>query len=328
MAKLHELGERFLIKYLLEKTFADESAVLQLGDDAAALWFNGMLVTSVDTLVWETDVPEGVTWFDAGWKAVASAVSDLAAKGAAPRYLLVSLGLSPDMEFSDFQELVDGIGQSCIHHGASVIGGDLSKQSSPTATVTVIGSAQKVIPRNGARPGDILATTGLFGKTYAGLHATLNKKTADMELLQSIRRPVARVVEGRLLSESGAVTASIDSSDGLAESIHLLAEASGVGFVVENLPLDGRAEQYCKSNGLDVFEAVFYGGEEYELVFTVKPGWENFLKQLFEGRGFKAYFIGRAVKEPGVWVRARGFEGLLQRRGWDPFKYAQQAPDR
>jgi thiamine-monophosphate kinase len=320
MPKLHELGEQFLIKYLLEKTFADESAALPPGDDAAALWFNGMLVTSVDTLVWETDVPQGLTWFEAGWKAVASAVSDIAAKGATPRYLLVSLGLNPAMEFSDFEELVEGVGQSCRHHGASVIGGDLSRQSSPTATVTVIGSADKVIPRNGARPGDILATTGLFGKTYTGLHAIISGKTADEELLQSIRRPMARVLEGRLLSESGAVTACVDSSDGLAESIHLLAEASGVGFVVEEIPVDSIAEEYCRRNGLDVLEAVFYGGEEYELVFTVKPGWESFLKQLFEGRGLRTYFIGRAVEKPGVVVKSRGFERVLERRGWDVFQ--------
>jgi thiamine-monophosphate kinase len=279
-----------------------------------------MLVTSVDTLVWETDVPQGLTWFEAGWKAVASAVSDIAAKGATPRYLLVSLGLNPDMEFSDFEELVEGVGQSCRRHGASVIGGDLSRQSSPTATVTVIGSADKVIPRNGARPGDILATTGLFGKTYTGLHAIISSKTADEELLQSIRRPVARVLEGRLLSESGAVTACVDSSDGLAESIHLLAEASGVGFVVEEVPVDSIAEEYCRRNGLDVLEAVFYGGEEYELVFTVKPGWESFLKQLFEGRGLRTYFIGRAVEKPGVVVKSRGFERVLERRGWDVFQ--------
>jgi len=304
----------------LDRTFVDESAALPPGDDAAALWYNGMLVTSVDTLVWETDVPQDLTWFEAGWKAVASAVSDIAAKGATPRYLLVSLGLNPEMDFSDFEKLVEGVGQSCRHHGASIIGGDLSRQSSPTATVTVIGSADKVIFRNGARPGDILATTGLFGKTYAGLHATIYGKTADEELLQSIRRPVARVSEGRLLAESGAVTASVDSSDGLAESIHLLAEASGVGFVVEEVPLDSLAEEYCRRNGLDVFEAVFYGGEEYELVFTVKPGWQNFLKQLFESRGLKIYFIGRAVEKLGVRVRAPGFEGLVERRGWDVFQ--------
>jgi len=320
MPRLRELGEQFLIKYLLDRTFVDESAALPPGDDAAALWYSGMLVTSVDTLVWETDVPQDLTWFEAGWKAVASAVSDIAAKGATPRYLLVSLGLNPEMEFSDFEKLVQGVGQSCRHHGASIIGGDLSRQSSPTATVTVIGSADKVIPRNGARPGDILATTGLFGKTYAGLHATIYGKTADEELLQSIRRPVARVLEGRLLAESGAVTASVDSSDGLAESIHLLAEASGVGFVVEELPLDSLAEEYCRRNGLDVLEAVFYGGEEYELVFTVKPGWESFLKQLFESRGLRIHFIGRAVEKLGVRVRAPGFEGVLERRGWDVFQ--------
>ncbi|MEM1987907.1 MAG: AIR synthase-related protein, partial [Candidatus Caldarchaeum sp.] len=134
-----------------------------------------------------------------------------------------------------------------------------------------------------------------------------------------VHEPEARVVEGVVLADSGGVSACVDSSDGLAECLHLLAEASGVGVVVESLPVDAEAEAYCVEHGLSVYDAVLYGGEEYELVFTVKSGWEKVVESCLRkvGREFKP--LGRVVSEPGVYYEDGGGKRPVERKGWQHF---------
>ncbi len=326
MPKLYELGERYLIKYILERAGGSEELYLPPGDDAAALWFNGLLVACVDMLVWETDVPPGMGWRQVAAKAVVSAVSDAASKGARPRYLLLSLGLNPSMDFEEFKQLVEGIEEALQRYDIRLIGGDLNEQSSPTLCATVLAVAENIISRGGARPGDVLATTGFFGKTYAALHSVINGTNATETILDSLYRPQARVKEGIALASSGGVSACIDSSDGLAESLYLLSEASGVGFVVESLPLDGEAERYCHANGIDPFEAVFYGGEEYELVFTIKKGWEMAVTKMLEKTGTKPIIIGRATSSRTIKFMAEGVEREIERRGWRHFNESRRSP--
>ncbi|MEM0383522.1 MAG: thiamine-phosphate kinase [Candidatus Caldarchaeum sp.] len=317
--RLGDLGERYLVNYILDRAQAGQDMMLPKGDDAAAFWFNGLMVACVDMLVWETDVPPGMTWLQAGRKAVVSAVSDAASKGARPRFLLVSLGLSSEMEFEDFKQLVEGIIQAAESYGARVVGGDLNEQRSPCVSVAVMASAKSLMSRRGARPGDLVATTGFFGRTYAGLHASLHRLEVSQNLLKAVHEPEARVVEGVVLADSGGVSACVDSSDGLAECLHLLAEASGVGVVVDSLPVDAEAEAYCVEHGLSVYDAVLYGGEEYELVFTVKSGWEKVVESCLRkvGREFKP--LGQVVSEPGVYYEDGGGKRPVERKGWQHF---------
>lgn len=320
MPKLFELGERYLIDFVLEKFGMSDDNVLPRGDDAAGLWVNGLMLASVDMLVWDTDVPPGMTHKQAGWKAAVSAISDIASKGGKPKYLLLSLGLSPSMNFDDFKELIDGLKEAADRYDAKIVGGDLNELKTTCISVTAIGTAKHVISRAGAKIGDTLATTGLFGKTYAGLHALLNQKEADYEILKSVYLPEARVEEGLALAASGGVSSCIDSSDGLAESLHLLAECNHVGFVVDFLPIDGRAKKYCDEHSLSVFDAVFYGGEEYELVFTVKKGWEDVVEKALRKVGCNMIRIGRVTSEQKITYLAEGNAVEIKRRGWQHFQ--------
>jgi len=315
LPKLSELGEKRLIRYLVEHLDWPRDGLLPPGDDAAAFWFTGQLVASVDTLVWETDVPPRMTFRQVGWKAVTAAVSDLAAKGARPKYILLSLSLKPSTEFSEFLELVNGAQEASKKYGATIAGGDINESSSPSISVTALGSSEKLLSRVGASPGDKLATTGLFGKTFAGLHAALNSRPCERELSEAVYSPVARVEEGAALAQCGGVSACIDSSDGLAESLHQLSEVNDVGFIVDSLPLDSSAQRYCVDNNLDTVEAVFYGGEEYELVFTVKPGWRNVVEKALERLGKEVVWIGSVSEERGVYFQGKPVE----RRGWQHF---------
>jgi len=293
--------------------------LLPIGDDAAALSFNGTLVTSVDMLVEETDVPPGMTMYQAGWKAVVSAVSDLAAKGAAPKYLLVSLGLKPSTDLEDFKQLIAGLYEAAVRYNAAIVGGDINSSSSNVFSVTAIGEADKLIPRDGAKPGDLLAVTGYFGKTYAGLHALLNKRSADNSLLESILKPIAKVREGIAIARSGYASSSIDSSDGLAESLYLLSEASGVGFEVREMPLDPIARDYCSKNDLDVFDATFYGGEEYEIVFTFKREYSREMEETLKNVGSSLLVIGEAIEQQVVRFVSQDVEKIIERKGWQHF---------
>jgi thiamine-monophosphate kinase len=140
-------------------------------------------------------------------------------------------------------------------------------------------------------------------------------------LVDSVLQPQARLREGLALASTNALTASIDSSDGLAWSLHEISRASNVGFLVNRLPLAEEAEQIAKLHGLDPVELCLYGGEEYELVVTVKPEkWKRAFEQVNLIR------IGRVTKERDI-VFKHGKNALhIEARGWEHFKTSFQTP--
>jgi len=133
--------------------------------------------------------------------------------------------------------------------------------------------------------------------------------------------PKARLKEGLALARSGVATASIDSSDGLAISLHQLSSTSNVGFIVTDLPIPPEVERFANIHGLDPKELALYGGEEYELVVTIKPSlWEK-AHRITEIAGGTLTKIGRVTKERKVILRLRGEEEKrIPPRGWEHFR--------
>jgi len=173
--------------------------------------------------------------------------------------------------------------------------------------------------RSGAKIGDIVAVTGSFGKTAAGLKILLQNLSAPSNikktLVDSVLMPRARLNEGLALAETGAVTASIDSSDGLAWSLHEISRASHVGFVIDKLPIAEEAKQLAKMYKLDPLELCLYGGEEYELVVTVKPRlWKKVTKKVSLIR------IGSVTKEKILVLKAGKKAFPIEPLGWEHFK--------
>lgn len=318
--RLKELGERRIVEYVKRWVKRLPGSSLPIGDDAADIPPHGRLLASIDMLVQSTDIPEGMGWRDVGYRAVTGATSDVAAKGGRPVAYLISLALPGEMGWEGFKELWRGIEEAAEFYGAAIIGGDTNAGKEVIVDVACLAETpQKPIPRNGARPGDLLAVTGLFGAQAAGLHALMNHVKADVaeEVIARMLRPVARVSEGVALSSSGA-TSSIDSSDGLAETLHMLAEASGVGFRVDSPPVDSLAQRYSREVGVSLFDLVFMGGEEYELVVTVEPErWEEAVEAV-EKVGGRLHRIGVATERRGEvmtlwegrWIRvpSQGFK--------------------
>ena len=266
-----ELGEHALIARIRDRIAVPPPwVVIGIGDDAAVLEpeRNALEVITTDALV------EGVHFDrtfcgpgDIGHKALAVNLSDLAAMGAAPRAALLSLMLPGDYPVGDLDALVDALLALAARSRISVVGGNITRSPGPLVVdVTVTGSVhrRKLLTRSGARAGDELYVSGAIGSAAAGLaELRLNARSASAATARYLR-PEPRLRLGTLLGRNRVARACIDLSDGLAEGVRQIAEASGLGAIIEasTLPLE-----LPRLNWRDAVS----GGEDYELLFAVSP---------------------------------------------------------
>ena len=326
--KVKDLGERSLIERFFKIMSKCEGSVLPLGDDAVGYLIDSehVLVVNVDMLVWSTDVPPGMSFRQVGHKVVTMCVSDVAVKGAKPLGVLISIGIPEDFSVDHVEEIIQGVNEGSHKYGACFLGGDTNECSELVLDGIAFGVVNKsyLVSRSGAKPGDILAITGYFGYTAAGLKILLENlpapNNAKRKFLDSVYNPRARVKEAISLARSGTLTSSIDSSDGLAWSLYELSKASNVGFIIRNLPVPEEVARFAKDNNLDPFDLIFYGGEEFELVVTVKSGmWDKAVKAV-EKAGGTLTKIGEATKEKKiVLIDEEGAERKIEPRGYEHF---------
>ena len=297
------LNEREIITVLREQFETKSRLPLGFDDDVASYLFGKteQLVVKTDMLVGGTDVPPGMTVRQAARKAVVATVSDFAAKGVKPIVLMIGLGLAPPVKLRTVREIARGLNEASREYGCRIIGGDTSETGDLIIDCMGIGLAKngKVIPRNGAKAGDIVAVTGDFGKTVAGLQILLSKTKKQRRLyptlIQSVLHPTAQLNEGLRLAKTGYVNSSIDSSDGLAWSLSEIAKLSKVNIVIEKVPVANDAEMFARVHRLDPEEMALYGGEEYELVLTISAARFESVANLIPG----LRKIGRVEKGPG-----------------------------
>ena len=243
----------------------DERAALRMlaadlphaGDDAAVV--DSTAITT-DMLHESTDFPDGTTHYTAGWRSVAASLSDLAAMGATPTAVVAAYA---DTEFveDELQAFVEGARGVCEQTTAEYVGGDLDAHCELTVTSTAIGEVDEPVYRSGATPGEVVCVTGTLGRSAAALALF---ESGDHEQANELFRFSPRIAAGRQLA--GTATAMMDSSDGLARSLHQLAEASDCGFAVDSsaVPIDDAVES-CE----DRWEAGVHFGEDFELVCTL-----------------------------------------------------------
>jgi thiamine-monophosphate kinase len=257
------------------------------GDDAALVFVPGpdaapRLLLSTDAVVAGVHVDLAfVTLADVGWKALTVAVSDIAAMGGTPGHALVSVSAPPGI---DLEELTDGIAEAAQRWCCPVVGGDLTEAAQLVVTVSVTGTLdgpEPAIHRNGAVAGATLFVTGSLGASAAGLRLLRDSGRADPthgarneKLVKAHRRPEARLLEGRAARDAGAI-AMMDISDGLGLDLHRLARASGVGFVLDAVPV---------ADGATMDEALG-GGEDYELLIAAPD--ERVLREVFAARDLR-----------------------------------------
>jgi thiamine-monophosphate kinase len=328
LASAEKLGERKIIEIIHSHLDPMPKTAVPFGDDVSACEIPGgnVVVLKTDMLVDRTDVPKGMNLWQAARKAVVMNVSDFAAKGVKPIAMLVSLGIPRSLRQSDIEHIGAGLNAGAREYGAYIIGGDTGEASDLVITLSVFGMTRKgkLMLRSGAKPGDLLAVTGPFGKPPAGLRILVDSLEASKEvkktLVESVLMPHARLEEGLALCQTGAVSAAIDSSDGLAWSLHEIARASNVGVSVSSLPVANEATRFAMSNKLDPSALALYGGEEYELVLTVKPRLWIKAEKAAEKVGGKLLRIGKTTAEKNVLLETGRKHVLIVPKGYEHFR--------
>ena len=328
-----EIGEFGLIERLTEALGvpSGDRLVVGIGDDAA-VWRTApgaYTIATTDTMVEGVHfLPGRVSWRDAGWKAVATNISDIAAMGGAPAFALVTLCLPPGKPVEHVDEMYAGMRECAEEYSVVIAGGDIVSSPVFTVTVALLGDAAVsnagdplLLRRDAACPGDAIAVTGPLGGSAGGLRA-LVEGMADRhpDLLAAHMRPRPRLDEGRIAVAAG-VKCGIDISDGLAQDLGHICEASGVGAEVriDDVPLyPGLAQAFGAGAARTL---ALTGGEDYELLL-VAP------EDVLRGTALSLRIIGRVTADVDRRVRVLAADGAqigLPSAGWDHLRRERDA---
>jgi len=306
-----------------------------MGDDAAVVRARPICVTSVDAMVEGVHFRLSEDWVTAGQvgrRSLAAALSDLAAMGAEAGEAYLVVGLPAGFGEERGLELLRGAMSLAAQTGTAIVGGDVVSAPALMVCVTVVGwaeSADELVGRDGAIPGDLVGVTGSLGGAGAGLAVLEGRVPAAPgreAVLARFREPTPRLAEGRALAAAG-VHALIDVSDGIATDARHLGRASGVQLRVDlgALPLGEGVSEVCAELDMPAWKLAADGGEDYELCFCVAPSERVHVEEAVNGArgeagGAGVTWIGRVVEGPpgvvllderGQDLRIEGFEHLL-----------------
>lgn len=324
--KVSDVGERALVE-LARRTFKIGPRVkVGIGDDAAAIDIDGRyLIVTTDMLVAGTHFPRGTTAEQMGHKAVIVNLSDLAAMGAEPLALIFSVGLPRELDVDFVKRMIRGMDLTARRYEAYVVGGDLDESDDITIAGAAFGLASKgqLLTRSGAEPGDVIAVTGELGAASAGLKILLDQLPLKgyEKLIKAQLEPIARVWEGMLLAKNGA-RAAIDITDGLAANLWQMSRMSKAKFIIDRdkVPIHPLVQKFAERHGFDVEDFAFFGGEDFELLFTVRRrGWKK-VQLALERIGTTAAAIGYVTRGRGVYIQKHGVLEKLPDRGYEHFK--------
>jgi len=328
---LVDIGEDAALELALPILPASRARLLGPGDDAAVIAApDGRFVVTGDTMIEGPDFrQEWTTPESFGWKLVATNLADIAAMGAEPVALVMSIAVPGDARASVLAEMARGMRDACLQlaPGCGIEGGDLARSSVITGAATAFGDLDGRAPvlRSGARPGDVVAVSGGLGLASRGLALLFERATEDgapdefalarlraaasedeLAALDAQLWPRPPIADGVLAALAGA-TAMLDVSDGLALDASRIARASGVALALESARIEeaaGGAERCAEWS----VERVLAGGEDHALLAAFPPD------AALPG-GFRA--IGRVEAGSGLLVDGRPYAGPL---GWDPFR--------
>ena len=303
--KLSRLGEFALIERIRQKTPAGRGVRIGIGDDAA--WITNQKDSS---LVTADLLIEGIhfdlRWtslFDLGHKALAVNLSDIAAMGGMPAYVILSLGLPADLDSAQIDAFYRGLRALARRTGVALIGGDTNAALTLIVSVCVIGHALYTpVRRNSARVGDDIYVSGTLGDAALGLKVLQGggddfKRPAVAKLIARHHRPEPRIALGLLLAKTRLATAMIDVSDGLLQDLGHICKASGVGATIfeEQVPLSAAYRAVAKTGET---AAALTGGEDYELLFCGRRQHRTRIEKLSEHAGVSVTRIGICAERP------------------------------
>jgi thiamine-monophosphate kinase len=327
------------LKQRVATSTTNQSLVCGIGDDAAVFRSTAgkETVITADLLVEDVDFRRTTTTpYLLGHKALAVSLSDIAAMGSRPLWSIISVGVPEEVWQTDFVErLYDGLMDLANRYGVQLIGGDTSRTPESIVIDSIVtgeSAAGTAVMRSGAKPGDQIFVTGSLGAAAAGLRliergahlAEQNLGDEDSQKLDHILlrqlRPEPRVGWGIVLGEERLATSMIDLSDGLSSDLNRLCTASQVGASIDSslLPIDTHVTELCGRRALDPLQLALHGGEDFELLFTVKPGDVSRLPRRVDGVEIKRIGTIQDLAE-GVKITEGSRSWELKPGGWKHF---------
>jgi len=287
------VDDRTLLKIVMDIIGRDRCL-----DDCAIIPMNGqVMVATTDMLHATTDFVGGMTDWQIGWMSAAVTLSDIASMGAAPRFMLMAVGLD---RWEQLTGVMQGANDCCTKYGAAIIGGDIDRHAELTIVSTGLGMVDKeyLVKRSGARPGDLVCITGICGQAQAFLEGYPQHKLALFE-------PQPRVTEGQMLGRAG-VSAMMDVSDGIALSLYDLSDVNDCGFAIESakVPLPAGVPD------AEARELALHGGGDYELIFTCP-------REMHPIEGVPYTVIGEVIADRRVLANGHVLEKRGYQHRWD-----------
>jgi len=284
--KISEIGGEFaFIRRVTGAAGSDPALVQGVGDDCAVIdcGGSGYLLVTVDMMVENTHF--SLDWyspFQLGAKLMEVNVSDIVSMGGTPRWAFISLALKPDTPVEFMDEFYRGLYESAVRHGVTLAGGDTTRGRDMVLNLALAGDVarERVRLRSGARPGELICVTGTLGKSEAGLRLLMAGRRGGY--LSGYLEPRCRLEsEGRAIAAHAG--AMIDVSDGLASEVGHICERSGTGARIDRdaIPLSPETRAAAREAGGDPYDYALYGGEDFELVFTLAPERRELLAREF-----------------------------------------------
>ncbi len=315
-----KLGEFSLIEILTKKLKTlKKEVVLSVGDDTAVIKKNStFLLLTVDALVenshfrreWKKKIRE--LYYLLGRKLLSISLSDIAAMGGEAKYALVTLGVSESSKLEDLEALYKGLSDASVEYNVDVVGGDTVRSKGEFFDLFLLGESRKFMRRSEAKPGELVAVTGTFGDSKAGLELIEKGKEIKRNfLINRFLNPTPRLKEGKEAVRMG-VKCGTDVSDGLIFNLYTIAESSKVSIFIDSgkIPMSKELLSFCKERKRNPLEYALFGGEDYELIIT----FPNDIEKEITALGFKV--IGEAGKGSGVFLDGK----LIPKKGFDHFR--------
>ncbi len=325
--KLGEIGEEELVEIIIKYLDPPKPYEhLPPGDDARDFLPSGpKLVFSSDAYSFSSLKLPWRTWRDAGWAGVVGCISDHFSKGSIPYAAMISLGLSSEMRLADFIDLIEGVREALSAYNIAYAGGDLNSSRDPWISTSIIGSttAKKPPRRGGARPGDKIVVTGLYGAMGIVSLDGIDEALRHEWIIEATRRPRPQFETSIVIaSHYRWIDASMDVSDGLSYTLYVMAREAGLSVRLTSPPQHfDELKEYCRGRGDPercVIERCLAGGEEYGVVIAVNKKYVGEITEMLERYNVPHAIIGEFMKNgvPGE-IFWRGEKiGVVR---WDQF---------
>ncbi len=312
---IKNFGEFNLIEKLTSiLSIKDPDVLVGFGDDCACVKVKDeLLLFSSDTQVEDVHfLKNRIKPHDLGWKIISVNVSDIVACGGLPEWSLITVGTPETVHVEFLEDVYRGIKEALDFYSFSLIGGNTTKSKNIFFDLFITGKTDRFVSRSGAKEGDILYLSGYTGLSRAGLELLLMNKNFyenwEERLIKYHTCPIAEINFHEIINKYAS--SCIDISDGLAADAGHIEKQSRVKIVfeIEKIPIHPLLEKYCKKYNKNIYDYIFYGGEDYRLLFTIPKNKTAFIKKGFQ--------VGYIEKGKGIFVKESSSLKRLEEKGF------------